>query len=87
MRITLLRTGGFIPMTKKAETEVNWTDEEMEKLIDKIKIEDDEPGNKRDATSYQLMYAGGTYPIDIEKVPPEYGSTFDELKNNLKVSK
>jgi hypothetical protein len=87
MRITLLRTGGFIPITKKAETEVNWSNEEMEKLMDKIRIEDDEPGNKRDATSYQLMYDGGTCPIDIEKVPPEYRSTFDELKNNLKASR
>jgi hypothetical protein len=87
MRITLLRTGGFIPMTKKAETEVNWSDEEMEKLMDKIRTENDEPGNKRDATSYQLMYDGGTCPIDIEKVPPEYSSTFNELKNNLKVSR
>ena len=87
MRITLLRTGGFIPVTKKAETEVDWTNDEMEKLMDKIRIEDNEPGNKRDATSYELIYDGGTCPIDIEKVPPQYRSTFDDLKDNLKISK
>jgi hypothetical protein len=86
MRITLLRTGGFIPVTKKAETDVNWTDEEIEKLVDEIKTDDD-PGNKRDATSYQLVYDGGTCSIDIDKVPPQYRDTFDELKSHLKISK
>ncbi|MGI8634333.1 MAG: hypothetical protein ACR2KZ_02915, partial [Segetibacter sp.] len=69
MLITLTRTGGIIPITKQAETEVDWTDKEMKELIKLVKDEEG-PGQKRDATGYELKYEGETVPINLEKVPP-----------------
>jgi hypothetical protein len=40
MRITLLRTGGIIPVTKKAEKNVDWTSDELSELIKVIKNEE-----------------------------------------------
>ena len=87
MKITLLRTGGILPLTQKAEKEVKWTSEEMEALVTKIKIEDKGPGEMRDATTYHLMYDAETFPIDWEKIPSKYKKIFDELKQDLKVVK
>jgi len=86
MHITLIRSGGFIPVTKKAETDVSWTDAELQALLTKIEA-DDEPGNRRDATSYELETNAGTCSIDIDKVPAQYAGVFNELKNNLKIVK
>lgn len=85
MRVTLLRTGGIIPMTKKAEKNVDWTSDELSKLIKVIKNEDS--NQKRDATAYQLKYDAGTFSIDWEKIPAKYKKTFEELKDNLVIVK
>jgi hypothetical protein len=86
MRIELIRTGGIIPVTKKAETEVDWTDDEMAELLAKVKGEGS-PGLQRDATGYQLKNNAGTFSIDLEKVPAKYKKTFEELKDNLMIVK
>ncbi|WP_147203627.1 hypothetical protein [Segetibacter aerophilus] len=87
MRITLLRTGGIIPITKKAEKEVNWTSAELKELIQAIESKDDGPGQRRDASDYQLKYNAGTISIDWEKIPASYKKTFEELKDNLTIVK
>ncbi len=87
MKIELIRTGGIIPITKKAEQEVDWSDEDVREIINHIKAESDSPGSMRDSTSYHLNYNAGSFPIDIEKVPAKYKETFEELKNNLKITK
>ncbi len=86
MLITLTRTGGIIPMTKEAETEVDWDDKELKELIKQV-TDEDAPGKKRDATGYELKYEGGTIPIDLEKVPPSYKNVFEDLKDKLKIVK
>lgn len=86
MLITLTRTGGLIPMTKQAEKEVDWSEQEMKQLLEVIKDEEG-PGQKRDASGYELKYKGGTFSIDIEKVPPPYKNTFDDLKQNMQIVK
>ena len=87
MRITLIRTGGIIPMTKKAEKDVDWTEDEMRELLKAIEIDDENSRLKRDATDYQLKYNAATFSIDWEKVPAKYRNTFDDLKDNLKIEK
>ena len=87
MLVTLLRTGGIIPMTKKAEKEVDWTEDEMQELLKKIKNSEEGPGQQRDATSYHLTSTAGTFSIDWEKIPPKYLKTFEDLKDNLKFVK
>ncbi|MCW3081439.1 hypothetical protein [Segetibacter sp.] len=86
MRITLLRTGGIIPVTKKAEKNVDWTSDELSELIKVIKNEEG-AGQKRDATGYQLKYNAGTFSIDWEKIPAKYKKTFEELKDDLAIVK
>ncbi|MEJ7679008.1 MAG: hypothetical protein WKG06_14375 [Segetibacter sp.] len=56
MEIILLRTGGIIPILKKATKEVDWSEKEMDELIDTIRAANDDPGKMRDNTQYQLMY-------------------------------
>jgi site-specific recombinase XerC len=86
MRITLTRTGGVIPITKKAEKEVDWKEDEIKKLIERIKTKDN-PGSMRDNTTYELSYHAGTFPVDMEKIPAKYKKMFDDLKDNLKIVK
>jgi hypothetical protein len=87
MRITLLRTGGILPLTKKAERDVSWSEEEMEDLVKKIKIDEEGPGQTRDATTYLLKYKAKTFSIEWHKIPAKYKRTFEDLKENLKVVK
>lgn len=86
MHLTLIRTGGIIPMTKKAEKEVDWSEDELKGLLKTIK-NNEGPGEKRDVSEYQLMYDAGIHPIDWEKIPAKYKKTFDELKDNLRIVK
>ena len=67
MKITLLRTGGIIPMTKKAEKEVDWSKEEMKELLSNIRTGDEGAGENRDATEYQLSYNTETFSIDWQR--------------------
>lgn len=87
MLITLLRFGGIIPITKKAEKEVDWTDEEMTALLSVIKDDDAGHENKRDVTGYELKYNAGTFSINMEKVPAKYKKIFDDLVDDLVIVK
>ncbi|MCW3115594.1 MAG: hypothetical protein JWR18_3990 [Segetibacter sp.] len=86
MRITLIRNGGIIPMTKKAEKDVDWSEDEMKGLLKTIK-NDEDAGEKRDASGYQVVYNAATHSIDWDKIPAKYKKTFEELKDNLKIVK
>lgn len=87
MHVTLIRTGGIIPITKKAETDVDWTEKEMNGLLQAISSRGGGPGLSRDAMNYQLITDAGTISIDLEKVPAKYKKTFEELKDKLTVVK
>lgn len=85
MQIALVRTGGFIPLKKKAEAEVDWSEQELLQLIEHIKAENTRPGVSRDTTSYYLKIKDQTVAIDLNKIPQNYQSTFDDLKDNLQI--
>lgn len=85
MQIALVRTGGFISTKKKAEAEVNWSEQELMQLIETIKLENAGPGKLRDATAYHLETNDQTIPIDLNKVPKNYQTTFEDLKDNLQI--
>ncbi len=87
MKVTLLRTGGIIPMLKKATKEVNLSEKEMNELIDCIRVENDNQGKMRDNTVHQLIFNDKTFYVDIEKVPQKYKKTFESLKDNLQIVK
>ena len=86
MKIKLIRTGGFIPITKVAEAEVDFTDQELVRLIEVIKHDLSAPRIK-DGNYYQLDIGNISEPIDLEKVPEEYKELFSKLKNSMKIVK
>ena len=86
MEITLIRTGGMIPVIKKAKLEIDLNENDLDKLISTIKA-DDNPGEMRDNTQYQLVYNEQTIPVDLERIPEKYKKTFESLKNNLQIVK
>jgi hypothetical protein len=86
MKIKLIRTGGFIPVTKVAETEVNLSDIQLKSLL-KIIQPDRISSPVKDGHYYILEIGKNSTAIDIEKVPEEYKAIFSKLKNNLKIIK
>ena len=64
MEITLLRTGGIIPIQKKAKEVVTWDEKEIEALIDHIKTENSPSRQARDNTQYQLVYNDKSFSIN-----------------------
>jgi hypothetical protein len=86
MKIKLIRTGGFIPVTKAAETEVSLTDKELERLLEVIKPDPSAPKVK-DGNYYEVTVGTRSKPVDLEKVPDEYKALFSKLKDNLKIIK
>ena len=86
MKIKLIRTGGFIPITKAAETEVNLSDKELANLLIIIKPDPAAPRIK-DGNYYELNVGSNSTPVDLEKVPDEYKDLFSKLKSDLKIIK
>lgn len=86
MEITLIRTGGMIPVIKKAKLEIDLNENDLDKLISTIKA-DDKPGEMRDNTQYQLVYNEQTVPVDLQRIPEKYKKTFESLKDNLQIVK
>ena len=86
MKIKLIRTGGFIPITKEVETEVNLTDKEMDRLLQVIQRDPVSPRIKG-GSYYELTVGSSSTPVDLEKVPDEYKAIFSKLKSDLKIVK
>jgi hypothetical protein len=86
MKIRLIRTGGFIPITKVSETEVDFSAQELAKLLVTIKYDTTVPRIK-DGQYYELTVGSDSTPVDLEKVPDEYKSIFNKLKSDLKIIK
>jgi hypothetical protein len=86
MKIKLIRTGGFIPVTKAAETEVNLTDKELSRLLEIIQPD---PADYRikDGNYYELNVGSRSEAVDLAKVPDEYRALFDKLKSDLRIVK
>ncbi len=51
MKISLIRTGGIVPIVKKANTEVDWSEDELEELVIASRT-DETPGKMRDKAQY-----------------------------------
>ena len=87
MKITLVRTGGFIPLKKTAETEVNWTEDEIEQLKSIVQPSAQKSGNVRDGIDYHLLYDDKSFVIDWQKIPTKYKALLEKLKGKLAVEK
>ncbi|GGB83793.1 hypothetical protein [Dyadobacter sediminis] len=87
MKIKLQRFGGLLPVMKEATAEVDWSDQEVNKLLENIARNVSASLNERDATSHYLEVNGRSVPVDLQKIPAPYKKTFEELKENLKFKK
>jgi hypothetical protein len=86
MKVKLIRTGGFIPITKTAEAEVDISEDELTSLLATIQSRTDAPRIK-DGNYWELSAGSIIAPIDMGKVPDEYISIFEKLKRDLKIVK
>ena len=86
MKVKLIRTGGFIPVTKAAETEVNLTDKELVRLLEVIQP-DPKAHRIKDGNHYELNAGKYSSPVDLEKVPDEFKALFIKLKSDLRIIK
>jgi len=87
MKIKLIRKGGFIPVKKEAEAEVDWTEDEFNTLAQTIQLQQNSPGQRRDATTYHLSKEDRQVAIDWDKIPAKYNKVFEQLKSKLEIVK
>lgn len=86
MKIKLIRTGGFIPITKAAEADVDISARELAGLLEIIQPDPDAPRIK-DGNYFELAVGFRSTPVDLEKVPDKYKALFSQLKSDLKIIK
>lgn len=86
MKIKLIRTGGFMPVTRMAETEVDLTDRELTRLLEIIRADPGAPRIK-DGQYYELAFGTKSKLVDLEKVPEDYKPLFNKLKSDLRIIK
>jgi len=86
MKIKLIRTGGFLPITREAEADVNLSDKQVKQLLEIIQ-HDRIPSPIKDGHYYLLDIGTKSTLVDLEKVPDEYKALFSKLKDDLKIIK
>jgi hypothetical protein len=84
MKIKLIRTGGFLPITREAEADVNLSDKQVNQLL-KIIQPDRLASPIKDGHYYLLAIGTRSTAIDLNKVPDEYKAIFSKLKDDLKI--
>lgn len=86
MKIKLIRSGGFIPITREAEADVNLSDKQVTKLLETIQP-DHIASRVKDGHYYILSIGAKSAEVDLEKVPDVYKDLFTKLKDDLKIIK
>jgi hypothetical protein len=86
MKIKLIRTGGLLPVTKVAETEVYLSETEIIRLLDAIKP-DPAARHIKDGNYYEITIGTSSSPVDMNNIPNEYKDLFSKLKGELKIMK
>jgi hypothetical protein len=86
MKIKLIRTGGFIPVTKEAEADVSMSEVKVKELLEIIQP-DRIASPVKDGHYYLLEIGTKSTAIDMEKVPDEYKDLFSKLKSDLRIIK
>jgi hypothetical protein len=86
MKIKLVRTGGFIPLIKSAEAEVDLSEKDLISLLAVIKSDPSGPRIK-DGNSWELTVGNDVTLINPDKVPEEYKDLFEKLKSDLRIVK
>lgn len=87
MKIKLVQSGGFLPITKEAVTEVDWSKEDSNHFLDQIAIKDSAGSPVRDGIDYTIEIDGREVPVSLEKASGKYATVLNQLKNDLKIVK
>ena len=88
MKIKLIESGGFIPLTKEAVAEVDWTPEECEKILGQIAVKQDKRASlKRDAIDHTIEIGSKEIPVDLENLKGPHKEVFNKLRSDLKIVK
>lgn len=88
MKIKLVQSGGLLPVTKEAVTDVDWTKEESKKFLNEIAADDKKKSSQvRDGIDHTIEIDNKEVSVDLEKVSGKYAEVFDHLKKNLKIVK
>ena len=86
MKITLVQSGGLLPVTRRASTEVDWTKEESDDVLRQITIPySQEPSPVRDGIDFTLEINGSELTVDVDKASGKYARVFNHLKKNLQI--
>ncbi len=73
-----------MPVAKKSEAELDWSETETEELMNTIKAPEG-AGEQRDGTSYFVEYNEKRTKIDWEKIPSGYMQVFEKMKDDLQI--
>ncbi len=88
MKIKLVQSGGLLPVTKEAATDVDWSKEEVEKILSHIAVKDDKKSSQvRDGIDHTIEINNKEVPVDLDKASGKYAEVFDHLRKNLKIIK
>ena len=88
MKIKLVQSGGFLPVTKEAVTEVDWTKEESDKILSQIAVKDNQKSSRvRDGIDHTIEIDNKEVTVNLEKASGKYAEVFDRLRKNLKIVK
>ena len=87
MKIRLVRTGGIIPVTKQSETDVNWTETDVQQLKIAAQTLFSSTDKTRDGVYYHIQSETETFAIDWPKIPSKYRNILEKLKDRLVIVK
>ncbi len=88
MKIKLVQSGGLLPVTKAAVTEVDWTTEECEDMLKQIELLGKHKLSKvRDGIGYTIKINNNETEIDPEKASGKTAEILARLKENLQIVK
>jgi hypothetical protein len=86
MKIKLVRSGGFIPITKTAEADLDLSDQQLTRLLGIIESKRS-AARIKDGNYWEVTVGDVVTPVDLDKVPDEFKGIFDKLKGELKIVK
>ncbi len=88
MKIKLVQSGGFLPVTKEAITDADLTKEECESMLKQIAVTAKHKSSPiRDGIGYTIEINNKEIDIDIEKASGKSAKILAHLKKNLKIVK
>ena len=88
MKITLVQSGGLLPVTRQASTEVDWTKEESDNVLRQITVPYSQaPSPVRDGIDFTLEINGSEITVDVDKASGKYARVLSNLKKNLQIVK